>query len=403
MDLVYDPTSPETNADPFPVFRRLRAEDPVHYSEPLGGWMLTRYADVMTAVHDPRLSSDRVTPFMRPLSDEQRAEMEELWSALTSWAVFSDPPKHTRLRALFHRAFTPRVVERIRSDIEGIVDELLTAIDDAIEVELIGDFAYPLPAMVICDMLGMPRSDIGLIRDRSAELEPFLGLARKPAAAYQVARQSNHELTEYFGVLVEEHRRQPRDDLLSQLIASTEAGDALSDGELIATCIMLQFAAHTTTTHLVGNGLLALLRHPDEEARLRDDPTLVKSAVEEQLRYDGPIQALRRVVLEPIDFAGTRWETGELVFLLLNSANRDEARFVEPDRFDVQRADNHHIAFGFGTHFCSGAALARIEGKIALDALLTRTKRIELASDDLQWIDSFGFRGLKEFPVRIEH
>jgi cytochrome P450 len=338
---------------------------------------------------------------MKPLSEPQRAEMQELWDALTSWAVFSDPPKHTRLRALFHKAFTPRVVERIRSDIEGIVEELITAIGDATEVELIEDFAYPLPAMVICDMLGMPRTDIGLIRDRSAELEPFLGLARKPAETYQAARESNHELTEYFAALVENHRRQPREDLLSQLIATSEAGETLSDGELIATCIMLQFAAHTTTTHLVGNGLLALLRNPDQEARLRNDYALIKGAVEEQLRYDGPIQALRRVVLEPIEFGGKRWQPGELVFLLINSANRDELRFADPDRFDVQRADNHHIAFGFGTHFCSGAALARIEGKIALEALLRRAPRIELVGTELEWIDSFGFRGLKALPLRF--
>jgi len=401
VTITYDPTDPGTIADPFPIFEHLRAEDPVHYSEPLGGWMLTRFDDVSAALRDPRLSSDRISPFMELLPDDERAEMGELWRSLSSWAVFSDPPNHTRLRALFQKAFTPRVVERIRGEITSIVDERLTAVGDAEEFELIGDLAYPLPALVICDMLGMPRDDIVRIRAWSAELEPFLGLAQKPATTYTLARHANEAMVEYFRGIVHDHRRQPRENLLSQLIATSEGGEVLDDDELIATCIMLQFAAHTTTTHLVGNGMLALLRHPDELELLRHDPTLLKSVVEEQLRYDGPIQALRRVVLEPFELGGRHLAAGELVFILLNSANRDERRFHDAGRFDARRGDNRHIAFGFGTHFCSGAALARMEGQIALRGLLDRGPRIELLSDDLAWNTSFGFRGLHALPIRI--
>jgi len=330
--------------------------------------------------------------------------MRGLWNSLNWWAVFSDPPSHTRLRALFHRAFTPRVVNLIRDKIVAIVAELLDALGDQEEFELVADFAYPLPALVISDMLGMPREDIARIRTWSGQLEPFLGLAQKPAESYVVARQANEAMTDYFRVIVEDHRRRPRNNLLSQLVTATEGGDALSDGELIATCIMLQFAAHTTTTSLVSLGLLALLRHPDQldfVRHNRNDPVVLKNVVEEELRYDGPIQSLRRIALEPVEFDNRRVARGELVFILLNSANRDERRFAHADVFDASRGDNQNIAFGFGMHFCSGAALARIEGQIALGALLDRGPRIELVTNDLSFNRSFGFRGLQALPIRI--
>lgn len=398
---MYDPLAPDAIADPFPVFRRLRDEDPVHESVPLGGWMLTRFSHVLDAIRDPRLSSDRISPFMDRLEETQRTEMEGLQRSLRSWAVFSDPPNHPRLRGLFEKAFTPLVVKQIRADIVAVVDGLLASLDDAEEFDLIGDFAYPLPAMVICDMLGMPRADIEVIRRWSADLEPFLGLAQKPPESYIAARRANDAMVLYFRAIVEEHRRRPRENLLSQLIATTDGGDVLSDDELISTCIMLQFAAHTTTTHLVGNGLLALVRHPVQLALLRLDRSLLAAAVEEVLRYDGPIQAVRRVVLEPFELEGRQFREGDLVFLLLNSANRDERRFADPDRLDIRRPNNRHLAFGFGAHFCSGAALARIEGQIALRALLDRGPTVELVGKDLAWGTSFGFRGLQALKVRI--
>jgi cytochrome P450 len=400
MELEYDPADPATIADPFPAFRRLRAEDPVHYNDALGGWVLTRFTDVEAALTDPRMSSDRISPFMDRLPDELRSRMDRTARALKSWAVFSDPPNHTRLRAFFKQAFTPQAAETMRGRIGAIIGELLGRLGDAEEFDLITDFAGPLPAHVVCELLGMPTDDIGRIRSWSSQLEPFLGLGRKPADSYESARQATEEMIDYFGRVVEDHRRTPRDDVLMQLIGARENGDRLSDDELIATCMMLQFAAHTTTTHLVGNGVLALLRNPGELQAVREDRSLVKATVDETLRYDGPIQALRRVAREPVELHGRRLDAGDLVFIMLNSANRDDQRFAEPDRFDIRRGDKQHIGFGVGSHFCAGGFLARIEGQIALAALLDRGT-FERGDGEPQWGTSFSFRGLESLPVRI--
>jgi cytochrome P450 len=401
LPTTLDPHNDDFRCDPFPVFARLRRQDPVHWSDIVGGWVLTRYADVVATLRDPGLSSDRITPFFDGLQPEQRPAMEQLATSLRSWAVFSNPPQHTRLRNLFNKAFTSRAVEGLRAGIERIVHDLFQPALRRGQIDLIGEFAYPLPALVICEMIGLPLSDIDNIKIWSGAIEPFLGLATKPQHVYDDARHNVAEMTDHFRTIVNGHRQRPRQDILSGLIAASDGGDHLTEDELIATCMMLVFAAHTTTTHLIGNGMVALLRHPDALASLATDPSPeeVSRAVEEILRYDGPVQVARRVVREPIEIGGRRLASGDLVFPMLNAANRDPEQFAEPDRFDIMRSENRHIAFGFGAHFCPGAPLARMEAQIAFTEILRAIDEIRLAGP-IEWIESFGFRGVK--ALRLE-
>jgi cytochrome P450 len=397
-----DPQNEEFRSDPFPVFARLRREDPVHWSDAVGGWVLTRYADVVATQRDPRLSADRITPFFNGLLPEQRPAMQQLVTSLRSWAVFSDPPNHTRLRKLFNKAFTARAIAGLGAGIERIVHDLLAPALRRGHIDLIGEFAYPLPALVICEMIGLPCSDIDKIKIWSAAIEPFLGLATKPQHVYDEARRNVAEMTEHFRTIVDGHRQRPGQDILSGLIAASDGGDHLTEDELIATCMMLVFAAHTTTTHLIGNGMLALLRHPEALASLTANPSqeAVNLAVEEMLRYDGPVQVARRVVREPIEVGGRCLAGGELVFPMLNAANRDPEQFAEPDRFDITRRENRHVAFGFGAHFCPGGPLVRMEAQIAFTVILRAVNEIRLA-DPVEWIESFGFRGVKALPLEF--
>jgi cytochrome P450 len=396
--VLYDPRRPEVIADPYPVFRRLQAADPVHWSEILGGWVLTRYDDVRAGLHDSRLSSDRITPFLEH-SERGRPEVQELGQLVGRWAVFTDPPTHTRLRQLMNTAFTPRAVERLRPRILEVVDDLLGRIEGHGHMDAIRDFAYPLPVIVIAEMLGVPVDDRDRLKAWSDELALFVGSSLGAPDKYERARRGVAEMTDYFRGLVAARRRQPRDDLISGLAAAEERGAVLSEDELVATCVLLLFAGHETTTNLIGNGLLALLRHPDQLQALRDDPGLAPSAVEELLRYDGPTQVQTRVAQEDLELSGRSIRRGDRVFLMLNAANRDPARFPEPDRLDLRRPDNHHLAFGYGIHFCIGAPLARLEGQLALTTLVRRLTDLALLTATPEWLDSLVFRGVRSLPV----
>ena len=402
MSIVFDPQDPDFIADPFPTFARLRVEDPVHKSSALGGWILTRYADVRAVLNDDRLSSDRITPFFDTLSPEQREHVKTLGDSLRKWAVFSDPPQHTRLRALFNKAFTPHAVERLRSGMQGLVEQLLASAIPRKRMDLIADFAYPLPALVICQMIGLPLDNLEKIKVWSTAIENFLGLAKKPKSVYDAARSNLEDMGEFFREVVAERRSHPRDDMLSGLIVASDEGERLTEEELIGMCAMLVFAAHTTTTHLIGNGMLALLRQPEALETLRADltPLSIERAVDELLRYDGPVQVARRVVVVTIEIDGRSLQTGEIIFPMLNAANRDPQQFPEPDRLDFNRKQNRQIAFGLGPHFCAGAPLARMEAEIAFEAILRKLKDIQIAGP-IEWLGSFGFRGLKALPLEF--
>ena len=393
-EVSFNPMDPEFVADPYPMYHRLRAEDPVHRS-PLGFWVLTRYEDVVSVLRDPRFAKEAIATFVA-----QKLGVESA-SGIGISMLDRDPPDHTRLRSLVSKAFTPRVVEGLRPRIQQIVDGLLDQAEDRRAMDVIEDFAYPIPVIVICEMLGVPVEDHERFRGWSLDLARGLDATLLGAGAdlAQRARSSRLALADYFRELIADRGQAPRGDLLSALIAAEEAGDKLSEQELLATCILLLVAGHETTVNLLGNGTLALLRHPDQLALLRDQPGVIVGAVEELLRYDGPVQRTARVPSTDAVIDGHAIRAGEMVMPFIGAADRDPAHFPEPDRLDLKRGDNRHVAFGMGIHFCLGAPLARLEGQIAINTLVRRFPKLALATDRPEYRQSLTLRGLTSLPV----
>src|SRR5437879_5683492 len=385
---------PEFVVDPYPTYHRLRAEDPVHH-RPLAVWVLTRYEDVVAALRDPRLAKEAIAGVVAARFGV------EVPPGMGVSMLDRDPPDHTRLRGLVSKAFTPRVVDRLRPHIQQIVDGLLARVEGAGSMDLIEEFAYPLPVTVICEMLGVPVEDHERFKAWGVDIARGLDAILLPPDS-EVAQKSlagRRALADYFRGLIAERRAAPRDDMLSGLIAAEEAGDTLSENELLATCILLLVAGHETTVNLIGNGSLALLRHPHELRRLRESPGLIASAVEALLRYDGPVQRTARIPSEDVTIGGRTIGKGEMVLPFIGAADRDQAQLPDPDRLDITRTDNRHIAFGWGIHFCLGAPLARVEGQIAINALLQRMPKLALATDTPQYRQSLTLRGLSALPV----
>lgn len=399
MLLEYDPRRPEVIANPFPIFAQMREHSPIHYSEILGGWVLTRYDDVRLAISDRRFSADRIRPFFERLPKEKRDRFAPLADSIGRWAVFHDPPEHTRLRNLMNRAFTARAVEKLAPKVQASVHRILDRICGRGEMDLIADFAYPLPASVILEMMGMPCDDLDRIKVWSDELAMFIGSSVNAPDKYARANESIIALNGFFREAIERHRQQPGDDLLTALLAARDQGDVLSDDELVATCVLLVFAGHETTTNLIGNGMLALLQHPKELEDLREHPELLPTAVEELLRYDGPAGAVVRIAREEIHLHDQTIASGERVFAMLHAANRDPRQFDDPENLNLQRAENRHLAFGHGIHFCIGAPLARLEARLAIEAILARCQDLTLLNEELTWSNSLVLRGVCSLPV----
>ncbi len=395
-EVRFNPLLPEFHANPYPFYHRLREEDPVHQS-PMGFWVLTRYDDVLLVLRDPRFGREGFAPLLSAVYGQDGQDGGSRPRSM----LFRDPPDHTRLRNLVNRAFTARVVENLRPRIQQIVDQRLDRVQDNKKMDLIADLAYPLPVTVICEMLGVPTGDHDRIRQWSADVARSLdaiGLPSDPGIVER-GRSGRRALADYFLELIPERRKRPAQDLLSLLIAAEEQGDRLTEGELLAMCILLFIAGHETTVNLIGNGVLALLQHPEQLARLRSEPTLIQGAVEELLRYDSPVQRTGRVTTVAVEIGGRKIEAGALVVAAIGAANRDPKHFPDPDRLDITRRDNHHVAFGFGIHFCLGAPLARLEGQIAISTLLRRMPALQLATTTNEWRDSSTLRGLKALPV----
>jgi cytochrome P450 len=397
----YKPNDPGFLADPFPLYRRLREEDPAHWSPRLKAWVVTRYEDVRRICLDEAMSSDRLRPFFATLPSPAARKVADLARYLTLWMVFRDPPEHTRLRRLAAKVFNVRSIQALRPNIESLTRWLLDSIDGRTELDFIADFAGPLPALVIMDMLGAPREELARLKRLSDEMALFIGSARDAPEKYERASSATREMAGIFRELVAARRAAPQRDLLSQLVALDDAGERLSEDELVATCILLLFAGHETTTHHLANGLRALLAFPGELEKLRAAPTLAPAAVEELLRYDGPIGAQVRIVQEPQALHGKELRPGERVFLLMNAANRDPRAYPDPDRLDLARNGVPHLTFGYGAHICLGFPLARLEGQVALPAVLARWRRIALADPAPDWMDSMVLRGMKAMALRV--
>lgn len=394
-EILFDPSLPAFRADPYPFYRRLREVDPVHES-PLGFWVLTRLTDCMMALRDPRFDHAAMVATLDAVYGGPKEP-----NFIPRAMVFEDPPNHTRLRSLVNHAFTPRIVEGLRPRIHEIVGELIDRAEPSGRMDVIGDFAYTLAVTVVSELLGVPKDDQGTVKQWSADIARSLDaidLTTDPEVTLK-GRTSRLAMAAYFRALLPERRKNPRADLLSLLVAAEEQGDKLSEGELLVMCILLYVAGHETSVNLIGNGLLALLRHPDQLARWRADPALAGTAVEELLRYTSPVARAQRVTNTDVEIDGRVIPKGAKVVVLIAAANRDPAHFTDPERLDIERRDNRHMAFGYGIHFCLGAPLARIEGHIALETLIRRLPRLALVGPEPAWRASQMFRGLEALPV----
>ena len=387
---------PEVLADPYPLYARLRREDPVHWDPFLHAWIVTRYADVLTVLHD--YSADR-TPTPEQLAAMGLESLTPIAAVMVRQMLFMDAPAHTRLRGLASAAFTPRRVEALRAHIQEIADRLLDAAAAAGRMDLMAQFANPLPAIVTAEMLGVPVEDHDRLKRWSADFAEMLGnFQHNPGRVPRVLR-SVEEMTAYFREAIAAQRRAPREGLVRSLLTAEIDGDRLSEEEVIANCIVTMVGGQETTTNLIGNGMLTLLRHPAELERLRGEPSLAPSAVEELLRYESPSQHTARMAPDDRELAGRPIRKRQAVIAVMGAANRDPERFPDPDRLDLAREPNRHVAFGWAAHFCFGAPLARLEGRIAFDTLLRRLPEIRLEPGVLEWRENLGLRGLKSLPI----
>ncbi|MPZ49118.1 MAG: cytochrome P450 [Dehalococcoidia bacterium] len=395
----FNPFDPRLRNDPYAVYKTLREESPVFWSEIMQTWMLTRYDDNFAVLRDQtRFSSDRTRASNRFVQQMEEFRQASGPVGRTPTMLSQDPPSHTRMRTLVTKAFTPRVVEKIRPHIKEIADELLDQLAEPGRLDVVRDLAIPLPVIVIAEVLGVPPEDQGRFKAWSADIANTLAGPFQPPAIMEQAQRSSNEIADYFLEQIELRRRQPRDDLLSALVSAEEQGDLLSEDELLATCVLLLVAGNETTTNLIGSGMAALLQNPDQRRLLQDDPSLIPAAVEEMLRFDGPAQMTSRIATEALELRGQRIEPGQVLLCVLGAANRDPEQFVEPDRFDVRRASNRHLAFGYGIHYCLGAPLAIAEAQVAFETLLQRLPEPEPAGEP-EWGASFILRGLKSLPV----
>lgn len=390
--------------NPFAIYSLLRTVRPV-MRMPVAGdtgpgvWFLTRYADVEMALRDPRFSVERMrAPVIRDNLERLPPFLQQSAQGLRSMLVM-DPPDHTRVRKLANKAFTPRRVAALRARIEAIVDELLAPLARGASFDAIEAVAAPLPAIVIAELLGVPPADHRKFKEWAAEIVAGIGVAASDLRPSSPTPAIVH-LLGYLAEIIAARRQEPRDDLISALVVAQEENDALSDNELLATCNLLLIAGHETTTNLIGNGLLALLREPRELERLRGDMTLLPSAIEELLRYDGPVQATVRIAREDVEIGGHRVDEGAMLLVGIGAANHDPEVFAEPERLDIGRDPNPHLGFGFGAHFCLGAPLARLEAEVAFRALLERFPHLSLENEAAQYRPNPVLRGLKVLRVR---
>ncbi len=394
-----DPKSWRNVQDPFPLYAWLRDHDPLHWSGSLNAWVVTRWTDVVDIFNRPQsFSADRFRKVDERYAS-QRSTVRAVAEVLGHWLVFRDPPDHDRLRGLLQSSFTPKHLASSRDRVQATVDALLERVVARGTMDFIRELAFPLPAMVIAGLMGAPAEDIEPIKTWSDRLAAYLGGAVDERDNFAEASAGVAGLVAYFRALLLEHERRPRDDLMSLLLRAEHEGERLTHDEVVANCILLLFAGHETTTNLIGNGLFHLLRHPEQAALLRGDPSLLHGAVEELLRYDGPVPATMKIATEDVPWHGRTIRRGDMVVPFLASANRDPSQFPDPDSLDVRRHIERHVAFAWGIHFCLGAWLARLEARVVLDTVLRRLPGLALGSAAPRWKPMIFLRGLEALPL----
>lgn len=397
--IKYDLLSPSFFADPYPLLHRMRAEEPIHWHPQLNFWVLTRHDDIQAITRDPRFSAMRAEQLGTGVSEAMLPKLQVCLDFVSHFMVFRDPPRHTALRGLVAKAFTPQVIEGLRPAIQDIVDEMLDLVEENGSMDVVRDLAFPLPAMVIAKMLGVPRAQMDSFKSWTTDLFALFGAGIATDPAVEAGYGGAVALQQFFRELIAARRQKATDDLLSRLITAEEQGTVLSEDELVATCALLLIAGHETTTHLIGNAILALLRHPAELQKLRDDPGLIENAVEELLRYDSVAMILSRRALDDVELGGVKICAGDIVTGLIPAGNRDPAVFPDPDRLDITRKGSKSLSFGHGIHYCIGAALARLEARVALSEIIARFPDLSLATETPEWIPNLTIRGLASLPV----
>ena len=396
--------SDEILQDPYPTYARMHEEGPLHYvnvGSKWAVWSVFSHAECSSIAKDPRLSAKRAKQMLLPLPLSRQSEFSELARMLSLWLIFMDPPEHTRLRKLLNKGFSAAAVEGLRPQAEAIVDQMLKPLQHGSEVELMSEFANPMPVRIISELLGVPQALHGTFVNASRAIAAFRGNPNRTVEEARAAQDALIELTEFFRKTVAERRRNKGSDLISLLIDIEEEGEVLTEEELYAQCISLLFAGHETTRNLIGNGMYTLLKNPQQTAELREKPEMIRSAVEELLRFESPVQFTARVLKEDIEVCEQRIPKGWTILCMLGAANRDPKQFKEPNQLNLGRLNNQHLAFGAGLHFCIGAQLARLEGQLAILNLVQRFPEMKLAGPRPEWASTFGLRGLNSLPVII--
>ena len=390
-------------ANPYKVYSHLRTTAPLHWTDKFrnGAWLVPRYADVLTGLHDPRLSSQRSHTLTAALPTEVQDEFATFNRIFSKWMLFLDPPQHSRLRKLLNKEFTPYMIQRLRPRIQEVVDTLLDQAAEKAEIEFMTDFANPLPVRVIAEMLGIPVEDQRDFQRWSDDLADFFGNSTSTIDLARRAQNSLIGLSEYFRALLPKRRKNKGDDLVSLLLRVEEEGEVLTEEELLAQCTLLLVAGHETTRNLLGNGLLALLQHQDQYVKLMENRSLMALAVREFGRYDSPVQFFGRAVSEDFYWHGQHIREGQAVILLLGSANHDPDKFSNPERLEISRDEGMSLSFGHGPHFCIGAALAQTEAEIAFTTLLERTSTLRLLDPQPEWRSNLSFRGLSRLRLSL--
>jgi cytochrome P450 len=403
-DLATPPAlfSPEFQRDPYPTYRHHLAGAALQpFVGRPGMWLLFGYQACATVMRDTRLSSVRPASVMVAASGDALAEFDDLVQHMQRWLLLRDAPRHSELRKVMNRGFTPGVTERLRHKVDGTIDRLLDDVRGRQTIDLIKDFAYPLPVRVICELLGLPEE----LHDRcvvlSNDIALWMGDLRRPPERARLAQQAIRELESYFAQTVRERRGAPKDDLLSLLLDATDEDGAMSEEELYAQCVMLLFGGHETTRNLIGNGMYTLLKHPEACGQLLDDESLLPAAIEELLRYESPVQAFGRVVKTDLELDGTQLPAGSVITFMIGAAHRDSRQYSDPDRLDLRRPHNRHLAFGGDAHVCLGSTLARLEGRLSISALIRRFPSMRLVDEQPDWGPNFAFRGLNTLHVRV--
>jgi cytochrome P450 len=401
----YDILSPAFFADPYPTLQRMREEDPVFWHPLLKSWVLTRYADIQRVLRDSKseFSNSKVEQYGLGAPESVRDKLEVFNTFVSSWVAFMDPPNHTRLRALIAKAFTVQAVERLRPRIQHAVDDLLAAVRRRGRMDVVADFAAQLPMIVFSELMGIPREDGERLREDALTVMSLFGAGIATADGVESAYRGVMSYYEYFNAHIAARRSRSTEDLLSKLVEARVDGAGMTDTELVAMCVTLFLASQETTLYMVANAVNTLARHPEQAQRLREEPRLIDGALEELMRYDSPtFGTFRRAVVAITDLPGGTIPAGDYVLSVICSANRDGHRFPDPDRFDIERQDTRHLSFSSGIHTCPGAALSRLEGRIAIQTLLQTFSELRLEGDaPLEWVPSMMVRGFKSLPLAV--